>query len=207
MFVTALKEPEGLFFFGEREGSGLTRLEGLESRTELKLLAAGFDCSGDLLCILVLGGGDGDCEGDEIVLLDGDQSEPEVSPRLMEDSVRGGAQTRDFNKSGDLFIFFFFFLVRLFDREEVDDVDDKEELLYFFFLRLFLTEGSEESEESDEFEESVEGDLLFFLSERNAVLSICMACSRFWLSSLLLLLVSLGAGVSSFTLLSVPPEL
>ena len=68
-------------------------------------------------------------------------------------------------------------------------------------------EGSEESEESEELEESVEGDLLFFLSERNAVLSICMACSRFWWSTLLLLLASLRAGVSSFTLLSVTPEL
>ena len=56
----------------------MTRLEGLESRTEFKLLAAGFNCSGDLLCILVLGGGEGDCEGEEIVFMIGDQSEPEV---------------------------------------------------------------------------------------------------------------------------------
>ena len=78
MFVTALKAAEGLCFLREKEGSGLTRLEGLESRTEFKLLAAGFNCSGDLLCILVLGGGDGDCEGEEIVLMVGDQTEPEV---------------------------------------------------------------------------------------------------------------------------------
>ena len=71
----------------------MTRLEGLESRTE-------FNCSRDFLCILDLGGGDGDCEGEEIVFMIGDQSEPEVRPRLTEDSVGSGANNEIILSSG-----------------------------------------------------------------------------------------------------------
>ena len=73
---------------------------------------------------IFLGGGDGDWEGEEMILWEGDQSER--SPRLIEGNTGGGGgRLRDFNEP-DLDcrdIFLFLFLVPLLDLE-----DDEEDL-------------------------------------------------------------------------------